>query len=88
MPRRPQQPPSVTGPEAGPAKPAAPGPREPPSIAASILPQRKRDAARHADDAAEPPESVKRFDDMAAAEEAAVKTSQADNGGRRSDNDK
>jgi hypothetical protein len=87
MPRRPQQPPSVTGPEAGPAKPAAPGPKEPASIAASILPQRKRDAARHPKDVADPPEAVKRFDDVAAAEEAAVKTGHAEDDSGRSDND-
>jgi hypothetical protein len=50
MPRAPQQPPPAPGPEAGPAKPTAPGPTEPPGIAESILPQRERDAARHPPD--------------------------------------
>jgi hypothetical protein len=74
MSSRPQQPPPVTGPETGPAKPSAPGPPEPESIAASILPQRKRDAARHPDDDARPPEDARELDDVAAAEQGAVES--------------
>ncbi len=53
MANQPQQPPPVAGPEAGQAKPAEPGPNDPPGIAESSLPERKRDAARHPDDDAE-----------------------------------
>ena len=48
MPDQPNPPPPA-GPEPGAAKPTEPGPEEPQGIAASILPQRKRDAARHPD---------------------------------------
>jgi hypothetical protein len=78
MPRTPPQPPSVTGPEAGPAKPSAPGPKEPRSIAASIVPQRKRDARRHPRGDNRPPEALRQLDDMAAAAEIAVETSRPD----------
>jgi hypothetical protein len=67
-------PPPVTGPEAGPAKPAEPGPVEPPGIATSILPERKRDAARHPEGDARPAESQSTADDVAAAEQQAVET--------------
>jgi hypothetical protein len=70
----PKQPPPVTGPQAGPAKPAEPGPVEPPSIAASILPQRQEDAARHPEGEARPPEAVSLVDDITAAEQQAVET--------------
>jgi hypothetical protein len=79
MSQDPHQPPPAPGPEAGPAKPAAPGPKEPPSIAASILPQRQRDADRHPDAAAVEPEPVERSDDTIAAAQAAVETGRADN---------
>jgi hypothetical protein len=74
MSSRTQPPPPVTGPEAGAAKPSAPGPTEPPSIAASILPQRQEDAARHPEGDARPPEAVTRVDDVTAAEQQAVET--------------
>jgi hypothetical protein len=48
------QPPPAPGPEAGPAKPNQPGPQEPKNISASILPQRKRDAAKHPGAGGEP----------------------------------
>ena len=41
------QPPPAPPPEAAPVKPAEPGAKDPPGIAASILPERQRDAARH-----------------------------------------
>jgi hypothetical protein len=72
MTRDPQQPPPA--PAAGPAKP---GPEEPRSIAASILPQRKRDAARHPPDKL-PAEQVQGLNDVAAAEQAAVETGASD----------
>lgn len=68
----PQQPPPAAGPEAGPAKPSAPGPKEPPGIATAILPERKRDAARHPEGDAQPPEAVRTHDDVIAAEQQAV----------------
>ena len=74
MSSQPKQPPPVAGPEAGAAKPSAPGPTEPPSIAASILPQRKVDASRHPEGEARPPEAVSQVDDITAAEQQAVET--------------
>jgi hypothetical protein len=68
----PQQPPPASGPEAGPAKPSEPGPKEPPSIAASILPQSKRDSARHPEGDAQLPEALRAMDDITAAEQIAV----------------
>jgi hypothetical protein len=56
--RNPDQPPPVSGPDAGAAKPAQPGPTEPPNIATSILPQRKADAARHPEGDADAPEQA------------------------------
>lgn len=76
-------PPSVTGPQAGEAKPSQPGPPEPETIAASILPQRQRDAARHPDRPVEAAEAVQRPDDLVAAAQSAVETSQ----GRDKDDD-
>lgn len=52
-PPAPAEPPTTMGPGGGEAdgeaeaKPSAPGPVEPKTIAASILPQRRADAARH-----------------------------------------
>lgn len=74
MTNSPPQPPPAPGPEAGPAKPAEPGPADPPGIAASILPERERDAARHPERDAQPPEALSRealsrLDDTAAAEQ-------------------
>jgi len=74
MSSQPKQPPPVAGPEAGAAKPSAPGPTEPPSIAASILPQRQEDAARHPEGDGRPPEAVSVVDDVTAAEQQAVET--------------
>ena len=70
----PTPPPSPTeGAEAA-AKPAEPGPKEPPSIAASILPQRKRDADRHPAVDPTASELMERKGDEVAAEEIAIDT--------------
>jgi hypothetical protein len=87
MSRDPDQPPPAPGPEAGPAKPAAPGPKEPPSIAKSILPQRQQDAERHDGDAARPPEAVSQSDEVVAAQHAAVETARADRDAGQRDDD-
>jgi len=78
MPDQPLPPPSVSGPETGPAKPAEPGPREPPNIGASILPQRKRDAARHPKVADPVDGPLQQADDVATAEQGAVEAGAAD----------
>ena len=70
----PQQQPPVSGPQAGEAKPAEPGPKDPPGIAASILPERQRDAARHPEGDTRQPEAARTADDVAAAAQQAVET--------------
>ena len=65
----PQQPPAAPGPAPGKAKPAEPGPVEPPGIATSILPERQRDAARHPEGDARPPDALGDANDVAAGEE-------------------
>ena len=72
-----QQPPPA--PEAAPAKPAEPGPKDPPGIAASVLPERQRDASRHPDGPA--PDDAFAADDAAAAAQQAVETKPQPPGG-------
>ena len=66
-------------PQQPPPKPTETGPNDPPGIAASILPERQRDASRHPDGHA--PDDAFAADDAAAAAQQAVETKPQPPGG-------